>query len=60
MSAEEHSAATARSFLVQFTSPDMPAGPTVPFGPPRQAPDGAPLLDQVVALAGRDPAWSRP
>jgi uncharacterized protein (TIGR03086 family) len=48
----------ARSFLVQVTSPDAPAGPEVAFGPPRQAPDGAPLLDRVVALAGRDPAWS--
>ena len=46
----------ARSFLVQFASPDAPAGPDVPFGPSRQLPDEAPLLDRVVALAGRDPA----
>lgn len=48
----------ARSFLVQVTSPDAPAGPDVPFGPSRQLPGDAPLLDRVVALAGRDPGWS--
>ena len=48
----------ARSFLVQATSPDAPAGPDVPFGPSRQLPGDAPLLDRVVALAGRDPGWS--
>lgn len=47
----------ARSFLEQATSPEAPAGPDVPFGPPRPVPDGAPLLDRVVALAGRDPGW---
>lgn len=48
----------AHSFLVQIASPDAPAGPDVPFGPPRQVPGDAPLLDRVVALAGRDPGWS--
>lgn len=50
--------AAAESFLVQVTSPDAPSGPDVPFGPPRQVPDGAPPLDRVVALAGRDPGWA--
>jgi uncharacterized protein (TIGR03086 family) len=50
----------ARDFLEQFASPDAPAGPDVPFGPSRTVPDGAPPLDRVIALAGRDPAWSRP
>jgi hypothetical protein len=40
-----------------FTSPDLSAGPTVMFGPPRPAPDGATELDRVIALAGRDPSW---
>jgi uncharacterized protein (TIGR03086 family) len=48
----------AQRFLVQVTSPGAPAGPDVPFGPPRQLPGDAPLLDRVVALAGRDPGWS--
>jgi uncharacterized protein (TIGR03086 family) len=47
----------AQSFLVQFASPDAPAGPEVAFGPSRPLPGGAPLLDRVVALAGRDPGW---
>lgn len=48
----------AQHFLLQFASPDAPAGPDAPFGPSRQVPEGAPLLDRVVALAGRDPGWS--
>lgn len=48
----------ARSFLVQFVSPDAPAGPDVPFEPPRQVPEDAPLPDRVVALAGREAGWS--
>jgi uncharacterized protein (TIGR03086 family) len=47
----------AHSFLVQFASPDLPAGPEVPFGPSRAVPAGAPLLDQVLALAGRELGW---
>ena len=48
----------AQSFLVQFASPDAPAGPEVAFGPSRELSGDAPLLDRVVALAGRDPGWS--
>ena len=48
----------ARSFLLQIANPDAPSGPDVPFGPPRPAAADAPQLDQVLALAGRDPAWS--
>jgi uncharacterized protein (TIGR03086 family) len=47
----------AHSFLVQFASPDLPAGPEVPFGPSRAVPADAPLLDQVLALAGRELGW---
>ena len=51
--------------LVDFAPPDDPDHPvvndgTLPFGPAIPVPDDAPLLDRVVALAGRDPAWSPP
>lgn len=48
----------AQRFLSQFASPDAPAGPEVTFGPSRQVPGDAPMLDRIVALAGRDVAWS--
>ena len=48
----------AQRFLSQFASPDAPAGPEVPFGPSRQVPGDAPMLDRIVALAGRDAAWA--
>ena len=47
----------ARKFLGMFASPDAPAGPEVAFGPSRELPGDAPALDQVLALAGRDPGW---
>ncbi|MFL6238885.1 MAG: TIGR03086 family metal-binding protein [Actinomycetes bacterium] len=52
--------AAAQDFLSAFTSPDAPAGDDVPFGPSRLAPDGATRLEEVVALAGRDPSWTPP
>jgi uncharacterized protein (TIGR03086 family) len=50
--------AAALSFLQMFASEDAPAGPEVAFGPARTLLDEAPLLDRVVAMAGRDPGWS--
>ena len=29
------------------------------FGPVIEVPEGAPLLDRVIGLSGRDPAWVR-
>jgi uncharacterized protein (TIGR03086 family) len=48
----------ALQFLEMFASPDAPSGPDVPFGPATVLLPEAPLLDRVVALAGRDPGWS--
>ena len=48
----------ARQFLEMFASPDAPSGPEVEFGPATVLLPEAPLLDRVVALAGRDPSWS--
>jgi uncharacterized protein (TIGR03086 family) len=53
-------AEAARTFLTMFASTDAAAGPTVAFGPSRAVADDAPLLDRVVALAGRDPSWAAP
>ncbi len=55
---EQDTLEAARAFLNMFASPDAPSGPEVAFGPCLPVADGSPLLDQVVALAGRDPAWS--
>ena len=57
-SADAAALEAARSFLSLFASPDAPAGTAVPFGPSRPQPDDAPLLDQVISLAGRDVSWS--
>jgi len=35
-----------------------PNGTSGLFGPPVAVPDDAPLLDRVIGLTGRDPAWS--
>jgi len=45
-------------FLVPFSQPEQAAMRANLFGPVVSVADDAPLLDRVVALAGRDPAWT--
>jgi uncharacterized protein (TIGR03086 family) len=43
--------------FVQATVAQNPQGTPGLFGPPVPVPDGAPLLDRLLGLTGRDPAW---
>ncbi len=47
-------------FLAQFATPEQAAMRANIFGPIVAVPDDAPLLDKVLGLAGRDPAWTAP
>ena len=46
------------SFVAQFAGPGQEAQRQGLFGPVVEVADEAPLLDRVIGLAGRDPAWS--
>jgi uncharacterized protein (TIGR03086 family) len=45
-------------FVLQFSGAGQEAEREGLFGPVVDVPEDAPLLDRVIALAGRDPAWS--
>jgi uncharacterized protein (TIGR03086 family) len=45
-------------FVAQFSGPGQEAARQGLFGPVVDIPADAPLLDRVVGLAGRDPAWA--
>jgi uncharacterized protein (TIGR03086 family) len=54
--ADEADLAVTEGFLAQFQSPDAPAGGA--YAPPVPADASASLLDRVIALSGRNPAWT--
>jgi uncharacterized protein (TIGR03086 family) len=45
-------------FVAQFAGPGQEAAREGLFGPVVEMPEDAPLLDRVIGLSGRDPAWS--
>ena len=49
-------APTAYAF-VQSAVAQNPGGSPGLFGPPVTVPETAPLLDRLIGLTGRDPAW---
>jgi uncharacterized protein (TIGR03086 family) len=46
------------AFVAEFAGPGQDALREGIFGPVVEVPDDAPLLDRVIGLTGRDPAWS--
>jgi uncharacterized protein (TIGR03086 family) len=50
--------AAARRMLEPVANPNAPRSDTVPFGPPHPVAADASPLDQVIGLAGRNPAWA--
>lgn len=55
---DDESLQAVHGFVLQFSSPEMAEQRKGLFGPVFDVPDDAPLLDRVVGLTGRDPAWS--
>lgn len=51
--------AESLAFLPAMLTPDF-QGEGKPFGPAREVAPDASALDRLLALTGRDPAWSRP
>jgi uncharacterized protein (TIGR03086 family) len=47
-----------QAFVSQFSEPGHEEARAGLFGPVVEVPDDAPLLDRVIGLTGRDPAWS--
>jgi len=50
--------AAVHGFVAQFSGPGQEEQRQGLFGPVIEIPEHRPLLDRVIGLAGRDPAWS--
>jgi len=55
---DDASLQAVHGFVQQFSTPGMEAQRNGLFGPVIDVPDDAPLLDQVLGLAGREPGWA--
>ncbi len=55
---DQESLTVVHHFLVQSSGPGQEAGREGLFGPVVPVPEDASLLDRVIGLSGRDPAWS--
>jgi uncharacterized protein (TIGR03086 family) len=53
-----HLLEVVHGFVAQFSEPGQEAARAGLFGPVVDVPEDAPLLDRVIGLTGRDPAWS--
>ena len=49
---------SVHGFVAQFSGPGREAAREGMFAPEVPVPDDAPLLDRVIGITGRDPAWS--
>jgi uncharacterized protein (TIGR03086 family) len=55
---DEPSLEAVHAFVAEFAGPGQEALREGIFGPPVDVSPDAPLLDRVIGLTGRDPAWS--
>ena len=55
---DSESLGVVHGFVLESAAPGQEALRDGIFGPVVPVPDGAPLVDRIIGLAGRDPGWS--